>query len=482
MRHTHTASCSYTVHVDRRSNTTPVLNWRTNFYKMDKIIFPANFIWGAATSAYQIEGAWDQDGKGESIWDRFSHRQYNIQTGENGDMACDHYNLMAADVALMEQLGLQTYRFSISWPRVMPDGRTKVNRKGLDFYDRLVDKLLEAKILPNVTLYHWDLPQALQDAGGWPNREIADWFGEYARVVFECLGDRVRLWSTHNEPWVVAFNGYGSGLHAPGICDYSQAYQAVHHLLLSHGKALQVFRQGGYEGQIGIVLNLSNFKPTSEHDAHVAATQRVYDQHYGMFVDPIMVGEYPERHLEWIGPHQPQVSTGDLELIQQPLDFLGVNYYMTHLVSFNVGGGLLKANSQHYSAPGWGRTEMGWGINPYGLTEVLLDVHEITGGLDLYVTENGCAMEDNPGGAGFVEDWERIGYLRSHLRAAHQAMTLGAKLQGYYIWSLMDNFEWARGYEPRFGIVRVNFSTGERIPKQSASWYRQVIQQNGFTL
>ena len=437
-------------------------------------------MWGAATSAYQIEGAWNEDGKGESIWDRFVHRPYNVINGDTGDVACDHYHRMPQDVALMRELGLQSYRFSISWPRVLPKGRGAVNEKGLGFYDRLVDNLLAADILPNITLNHWDYPQALQEAGGWPNRDSVGWFVDYARVVFDTFGDRVRLWTTHNEPWVISFNGYAKGVHAPGICDYSRAYQAAHHLLLSHGKAVQLFRQGGYQGEIGIVLNLSHFEPASEREADQAAYRRVYEENVSLFLEPLFKGRYPGTLFDWIGPHQPQVLAGDLDLIRQPIDFLGVNHYMTQSVSHDVTVSLLEADVTPVSAPGWGHTEMGWGVNPPGLTAVLLDVKSKYGNPKMYVTENGCALRDAPDEAGFVSDPGRINYLRAHLQAAHEAIEAGCNLKGNYVWSLMDNFEWAKGYGPRFGLIRVDYETGKRFPKQSARWYSEVIDQNGI--
>lgn len=444
--------------------------------------FPDGFLWGAATSAYQIEGAWNVDGKGESIWDRFTHTPYKVANGDTGDVACDHYHRVPQDVALMKELGLQTYRFSISWPRVLPEGRGAVNPKGLDFYDRLVDQLLAADILPNATLYHWDLPQALQDLGGWPNRDITDWFAEYARVMFDRLGDRVPMWSTHNEPWVVAFVGYATGRHAPGICDYSQAYQAAHHLLLSHGKTVQLFRQGGYQGKIGIVLNLSPFVPASDTQADRAACQRAYEENASLFLEPIFHGRYPAALFDWIAAHRPHVQAGDMATIHQPVDFVGVNYYMTHAVAHDVNGTLLKTASKMVSAPGWGRTEMNWEVNPPGLTAVLRDLKEKYGNPPLIVTENGCALRDTPDENGFVYDRGRVNFIREHLLAIHQAIQAGADVRGYYVWSLMDNFEWVEGYRPRFGIVRVDYATGERVPKHSALWYRQVIAANGVPL
>jgi beta-glucosidase len=444
--------------------------------------FPDGFLWRAATSAYQIEGAWDQDGKGESVWDRFTHRPYNILNGDTGDVACDHYHRVTQDVALMKELGLPSYSFSISWPRILPEGRGAVNEKGLDFYDRLVNNLLGAEILPKITLNHWDYPQALQDAGGWPVRDSVDWFVEYARFVFDRLGDRVPLWVTHNEPWVVSFLGYARGLHAPGICDYSQGFQTAHHLLLSHGKTVQLFRQGGYKGEIGIVLNLEGFKPASGREEDQAAFRRVYEETASLFLDALFKGQYPQMLFDWIGVHRPRVQGGDLELIKQPIDFLGINYYRTHTVAHAIGGSLLKAEWAPLSAPGWGETEMGWGIDPTGLGATLLDVKDRCGDLKVYVTENGCALRDVPDETGFVADWGRVNYLRAHLQAALEAIEAGVNLRGYYVWSLMDNFEWSMGYGPRFGLVRVDYETGKRIPKQSAYWYREVIRQNGINI
>ncbi len=439
--------------------------------------FPEDFLWGAATAAYQVEGAWNEDGKGESIWDRHTHQPYKTACGETGDVACDHYHRMPQDVALMKELGLKGYRFSISWPRVLPEGRGKVNPKGLDFYDRLVDELLRAGIAANVTLNHWDLPQTLQDAGGWPNREIAGWFADYAKIVFDRLGDRVALWATHNEPFVVAFIGYQWGVFPPGLADASLAYRAVHNLLRAHGQAVQAFRAGGYQGKIGIVLDLQNFAPASEREADAAAAARV-EQNSHIFLDPIFKGQYSPELMEWLGPTAPQPQPGDLELISQPIDFLGVNHYFTSLVRHDAGGGLLKAATEVYTRPMWGYTEAGWGVNPPGLTAVLLKVKNQYTSLPVYITENGCAAHDEPDAEGFVQDQERIAYLRRHLIAAHAAFQAGVDLRGYFVWSLMDNFEWNSGYRPRFGIVRVDYGTQKRIPKLSAYWYRDVIEHN----
>ncbi|MBN1681065.1 MAG: beta-glucosidase [Anaerolineae bacterium] len=447
---------------------------------MTTIQFPENFLWGAATAAYQIEGAWNEDGRGESIWDRFSHRPYMVSNGDTGDVACDHYHRMPQDVVLMKQLGLKTYRFSIGWPRVLPQGRGTVNEKGLDFYDRLVDALLAANILPNATLNHWDLPQALQDQGGWPNRDITDWFADYARIVFERLGDRVALWATHNEPHVIAYNGYADGVFPPGIADHSQAFQTVHHLLLAHGKAVQVYRAGGYKGQIGLVHYFGSYVPASDSLEDRAACQRVYEKSSAIFGDPLLLGKYPDMLMEWIGSHAPTIKAGDLAVISQPMDYLGVNYYFTQRISADPHMGLLKAQLEHVAAPHMGYTEMGWGINPAGLTASLLDLKTRYNNPPIYITENGCAIDETPDKDGFVNDWQRVVYLREHIRAAHTAMQAGVDLRGYYVWSLMDNFEWTHGYGPRFGLVHVDYPTSERTPKQSAHWYSKVIDQNGL--
>jgi beta-glucosidase len=449
---------------------------------MATLKFPESFLWGVATSAYQIEGAHDEDGKGPSIWDRFTRWEAHILNGDNGDVACDHYHRYREDVALLRTLGIPAYSLTLAWTRILPEGRWPVNRKGLSFYSRLVDELLEAEIQPVCTLFHWDLPQALEDAGGWPSRETADYFAEYARVVFDHLGDRVRVWATHNEPWVCAFLGYAHGVHAPGRCDYTLAYQAAHHLLLSHGKAVQVFRQGGYSGKIGLILNLNGLVPATDREEDAAATRRVHDETHAMFLDPVFKGTYPQTLFDYIGPHQPRVHADDLAIIHQPIDFFGLNYYNTDLVSFDLFGGLNKARLTPLSSSGWGRTEMGWGIHPAGLANEVLYLKENYGNPYLYVTENGCATPDVPDDAGFVNDGERIRFLQAHLQALHQSIRDGANVHGYFVWTIFDNFEWERGYSRRFGLVHVNRSTQRRTPKQSAHWYRDVIRQNAITI
>jgi beta-glucosidase len=443
--------------------------------------FPEGFLWGASTAAYQVEGAWNEDGKGESVWDHFAHTPGRIENDATGDIACDHYHRMPQDVALMRDLGMNAYRFSIAWTRIMPQGTGPVNQEGLDFYDRLVDELGKAGIAANATLNHWDLPQALQDRGGWPNRDCAAWFSDYARVVFDRLGDRVAMWATHNEPIVPSLVGYGTGAFAPGLADSSAAYQAVHHLNLAHGMAVQVFRQGGYAGKIGIVLDLHNLIPGSDSEQDRLACQRTLENSQFVFFDPIFKGRYPAYLMEWLGPTAPKIQPGDLETIHQPLDFLGMNHYFTSEVRHAPHGGLLKTEQKMRTLPSAGFTDVGWGIYPSGIRSVLLRVKETVGNLPIYITENGCAVQDQPDLSGFVEDRERISYLRLHLIELHKAIQEGVNLRGYFIWSLMDNFEWTSGFRPRFGIVRVEYATQQRIPKLSAHWYRDVIAHNRVT-
>jgi beta-glucosidase len=449
---------------------------------MPEKIFPENFIWGAATAAYQIEGAWNEDGKGESIWDRFSHLPYRVLNGDTGDTACDHYHRMPEDLALMRELGIKAYRFSSAWSRVLPEGRGRVNPKGMDFYDRLVDDLVELEIKPVCTLYHWDLPQALQEQGGWANRDIADWFSDYARLMFDKLGDRVTHWATLNEPWVVAFLGHGSGLMAPGFADTSLAYQVLHHQLLSHGKAMQAYRSGGYLGEIGIVVDIEHTQPASNSQADLEAWERYSDHYPWICTEAVFNGAYPSKLMEWLGPTAPKVQEGDMGIIHQPVDFLGVNYYRGMEVKFETGGGILKCQADHLTAPMSGYTEMNWGVYPHGLWSVLVQIRDKYGNPKVFITENGCAAPDIVDENGAVKDWQRIDYLRAHLSAAHAAIRDGANLAGYFHWSLLDNFEWAQGYSKRFGLVWIDFSTQKRIPKDSFHWYQALIVRNGIEL
>ncbi len=449
---------------------------------MTQISFPNDFIWGAATASYQIEGAWDEDGKGESIWDRFSHQPYRIFNGDTGDIACDHYHHMPQDVALMKELGLASYRFSINWPRILPEGIGRVELRGLDFYDRLVDELLKAGIKPMATLNHWDLPQALEDNGGWTNRDSVDWFTDYARVMFERLGDRVPFWATHNEPFVIAMMGYAFGVFAPGIASYPQAFQVTHHLHMAHGKTVQLYREMGLKGQIGIVLNLSTYQPKINRPEDLDAAKRMEDMNNNLYLDPIFKGKYPEDLMTWIGKSAPEIQDGDMALISQPIDFLGVNFYSAQIVSHSPHG-YMKFEAQTRVDPGWGITYKGWGICPSQLKSLLLHLKEDYGNPPMYITENGTTLNEPVDETGYVNDQGRINYLRAHFQAAHQAIQEGANLKGYFVWSLMDNFEWASGYDQRFGLINVDFNdpSRKRTPKASFDWYRDVIKTNGFT-
>jgi beta-glucosidase len=438
--------------------------------------FPPGFLWGAATAAYQIEGAHDQDGRGESIWDRFSHTPGRTYLGHTGDVACDHYHRMESDVALMSELGLQSYRFSVSWPRVLPTGRGAVNPHGLGFYDRLVDRLLAAGIAPAVTLYHWDLPQALEDDGGWPNRDTAFRFADYADVVFEALGDRVPMWITLNEPWCSAFLGYGTGVHAPGRSSDADCAAAGHTLLLAHGLAVQRFRARGLAGAIGITENVSSVTPATTSDADRAAASR-YDAFMNRwFLDPIFRGAYPEELAQAWGALLPSFSADEMAAVTSPIDFLGLNYYTRAVVRDDPGAGPLRVG--HVRMQGAPHTAMDWEIYPDGLREILTTIDARYDHPTLYVTENGAAFDEAPGPDGIVHDAPRREYLRDHFAAAHMAMGQGVRLRGYYVWSLLDNFEWAYGYSRTFGIVHTDYATQVRTPKESARWYAEVIRTN----
>ncbi|CAM5534045.1 GH1 family beta-glucosidase [Streptomyces hirsutus] len=461
--------------------------------------FPPAFLWGSATSAYQIEGAVREDGRTPSIWDTFSHTPGKTAGGDTGDIANDHYHRYRDDVAMMADLGLDAYRFSISWPRVQPTGRGPAVQRGLDFYRKLVDELLEHGIKPAVTLYHWDLPQELEDAGGWPERDTAYRFAEYARIVGEALGDRVEQWITLNEPWCSAFLGYASGVHAPGRTDPVDSLRAAHHLNLAHGLGAKALRSVmPARNSVAISLNSSVVRPLSPGDpADLAAVRTIDDRANGIFHGPILKGAYPESLLESTSSltDWSYVQDGDLELIHQPLDALGLNYYTPSLVSAadpdakgpRADGHGESAHSPwpaadhvaFHQAPGE-RTEMGWAVDPTGLHDLIMRYTREAPGLPLYITENGAAYDDKPGADGTVHDPERIAYLHGHLSAVRRAITDGADVRGYYLWSLMDNFEWAYGYEKRFGAVYVDYATQVRTPKASALWYGRAARSGAL--
>lgn len=441
-----------------------------------ELIFPDGFLWGAATSSHQIEGAFTEGGRGASIWDRFE-----AADGSDASVACDHYHRWREDVELMSELGVNAYRFSIAWPRIVPAGRGAVNADGLDFYDRLVDALMEAEILPFVTLYHWDLPQELQNAGGWMSRDTVDAFVDYTHAVTDRLGDRVKYWATHNEPWCIAHLGHDSGEHAPGVKDPAGALAVAHHVLLSHGRACPVIRENVPGAQVGIVLNLTPSMPAS-HRSEDEDASRWFDGFFNRwYLDPLFRGRYPDDviadriaagHLKT--PNLPFARPGDMETIAAPIDFLGVNYYSR--VVMRAGAG---ARPQAVTmVPEDELTDMGWEVYPAGLTGLLERIHNEYGPAALYVTENGAAYGDGPDALGRVADVRRIDYMRGHIRACHRAISAGVPLAGYFAWSLMDNFEWAHGYKMRFGLYWVDYPTQQRIPKDSAVWYHGVVAGN----
>ncbi|MGV9250871.1 GH1 family beta-glucosidase [Streptomyces sp. NPDC003697] len=458
------------------------------------VTFPPAFLWGAATSAYQIEGAVREGGRTPSIWDTFSHTPGRTAGGDTGDIAVDHYHRYREDVALMAELGLNAYRFSVSWSRVQPTGRGPAVQVGLDFYRRLVDELLAHGIRPAITLYHWDLPQELEDAGGWPERETALRFAEYAHIVGEALGDRVEQWITLNEPWCSAFLGYGSGVHAPGRTDQAASLRAAHHLNLAHGLGVQALRSVmPSRNSVAVSLNSSVVRPLSQEPADLAAARRIDDLANGVFHGPMLHGAYPATLLEATSTVTDWsfVLDGDLRAVHQPLDALGLNYYTPTLVSAAgaaPSGPRVDGHGASFFSPWPGaddvafhqtpgeRTEMGWTIDPAGLHELIMRYTREAPGLPVHITENGAAYEDKVDSDGHVHDPERIAYLHAHLSAVHRAIEDGADVRGYFLWSLMDNFEWAYGYAKRFGAVYVDYATLERTPKSSARWYGQAAR------
>ncbi|MBN1452146.1 MAG: beta-glucosidase [Anaerolineales bacterium] len=434
--------------------------------------FPSKFLWGAATAAYQIEGAWKEDGKGESIWDRFSHTPGKIANGDTGDTACDHYHRYQDDVALMQRLGLKAYRFSTAWTRVLPAGRGRINLPGLDFYDRLVDALCAANIEPFLTLYHWDLPYSLHEKGGWANRNTAYAFADYAALMVKRLGDRVTCWTTFNEPSVVMFDGYLVGEHAPGIQDPKTAYQVGHNLLLAHGLAVQAMRGIASHLEYGIVLNQWGQEPASDDPADIAAAQAAWDIREPLFLDAIFKGHYPPQIYDLVGDNMPAVKDGDMAIIAQKLDYLGLNYYSRNL--FNAEG-------QIDPVPGSEYTEMGWEVCAPALRRLLNKINNKYDLPPIYITENGAAFKDEVTPDGKVHDERRLDYLRQHFIQTRLAMQDGVDVRGYFVWSLLDNFEWAHGYTKRFGLIRVDYETQERIVKDSGEWYSHLIASNAVT-
>jgi beta-glucosidase len=443
-------------------------------------VFPAGFLWGAATAAHQIEGSPLADGAGPSIWHRFAHTPNLVRDGATGDVACDHYRRYRDDVALMRTPGTNAYRFSISWSRVLPRGRGAVNPAGLDFYDRLVDALLAHDIEPMVTLYHWDLPAALDDLGGWLNPDIAKWFAEYATVMFRALDGRVRMWATLNEPWVITDGGYLYGVLAPGHRSRFEAPLASRHLLRAHTEAVRAYRAGGRH-RIGLVVNLEPKYPASDAPADRAATVRADAYMNRQYLDPVVLGRYPEELCEIFGDAWPEWPSDELTFIREPIDFLGVNYYTRGVTRFDADNWLLQAAPVRQPRATY--TETGWEVCASALTDVLVWVTRRYGNPPVYVTENGAAFFDPPMVDGDrLADPLRVDYLRTHLTALHAAMAQGVDVRGYFVWSLLDNFEWAQGYSRRFGIVHVDFATQKRTLKDSALFYAKVIASRGRVL
>ncbi len=440
--------------------------------------FPNGFLWGVATASYQVEGAVRADGRGESIWDRFSHTPGKIHNGDTGDVACDHYYRYAEDFRLMAELGVKAYRFSFAWPRILPAGKGAINQAGLDFYDRLIDAMLKTGLMPSATLYHWDLPQTLQDVGGWVNRATTDHFVQYVDVVSRRFGDRITYWATFNEPNVIAYAGHLDGAHAPGVRDltYRTAMQVSHHVNVAHGKAVPVLRANSAGAKVGIVQVMYPVHPATNSEADRAAAERAYMLRSQWFFDPIFKGDYPAEALATLGAAGPRIQAGDMKLIAAPIDWVGINYYARNVVRDAPNAGLWQY--QQVRVPTSEYTDMDWEIYPDGLREIIVRAAKDYGPKEIFVTENGCAMPDTLNGDSRVADPRRVAYLRGHFQAARQAIAEGAPLKGYFVWSFLDNFEWAWGYVKRFGIVYVDYATQRRIPKESFRFYQGVIRAN----
>ena len=455
--------------------------------------FPKDFLWGTATSAFQIEGAANKDGKGPSIWDAFCQIPGKVDSNDTGDLACDHYHKMKEDVQLMKNLGLQAYRFSIAWPRILPNGRAdKINEKGIQFYSDLIDELLANDIEPWVTLYHWDMPLALEfENDGWLGDDISDLFADYARVCYQHFGDRVKNWITINEPWVITVLGYGMGLFAPGRVSNAEPYQAGHNVLLAHAKAVDVYRkefQTNQKGKIGITNNCDWREPATDDPKDIAAAQRAMEFFLAWFADPIYLGDYPKCMRDRVGERLPVFTDSEKALLKNSSDFFGLNHYSTMLVSDGSEGlietsvydnsGMAEDQMINLSSdPEWKKTAMGWNLVPWGCRKLLEWINERYDSPDIYITENGCAM-NNEMIDGKVDDQNRLDYIKTYLEACHEAIENGVQLKGYFVWSFMDNFEWASGYSKRFGIHHVDYETLVRTPKASALWYAELIKAN----
>ena len=435
--------------------------------------FPKDFYWGAATSSYQIEGAWDEDGKSESIWDRFAHTAGKVENGDTGDVANDHYHRLDEDLELIASLGLNAYRFSISWPRILPQGRRAVNPRGLDFYERLVDGLLARGVEPFATLYHWDLPQVLQDQGGWPARDSAYAFAEYADVVTKHLGDRVKFWATINEPWVSAVVGYLHGAHAPGHQNVEEMLAASHHLLLAHGLAVPIIRDNSPDSKVGIVLNLGRFTHASKSYYDRRAAWIADGALNRWMLEPLSGRDYPSDALAYYGKPMKVLHDGDMPIIAEPIDYLGINYYMRHVIRNEEVPAAMNLPQEEFT--GTDITDMGWETHAPGIHDVLVRTHFEYRFPEYYITENGAAYPDLEIKDGRVNDQDRLRYFQNHIEYCGKAIQAGVPLKGYFAWSLMDNFEWGFGFGKRFGIVHVDFETQQRTLKQSGLWYQKFL-------
>jgi len=447
---------------------------------MTRIQFPNGFHWGTATASYQIEGAWRDDGKGESIWDRFSHTEGKVRTGDTGDIACDSYHRFPEDIALMREMNLNSYRFSIAWPRIQPEGTGTANAKGLDYYSRLIDALLAADIRPFPTLYHWDLPQALEDAGGWPNRDTAGRFADYAHTVVRAFGDRVPSWMIFNEPQIFTLMGYCVGIHAPGRRDPEAYLRASHTVNLAQGEAFRAMKAERGELGIGTAFSMSACEPAGDSEADAQAAERWHQWTNCWFLEPALRGRYPDAFPEGVPEERMGVREGDMELVRAPLDFVGINLYTRSQVADREGG-LLGLRAHHVSTDeDVPRTDFGWEVWPDALHDILVRVSRDYDRPVLEITENGCSYGDGPDANGVVNDTRRIDFYRGYLGAVARAIEAGVDVRGYHAWTLLDNFEWGEGYDQRFGLTYVDFPSADRTLKESGRWYGQVAAENGF--
>jgi len=446
---------------------------------MSNTDFPRGFVWGCATASYQIEGAWNEDGKGESIWDRFCHTPDHIRNGDTGDVACDHYHRYREDVALMKELGLKGYRFSVSWPRVFPHGKGEVNQKGLDFYSRLVDELLAAGVTPFPTLYHWDLPQALQDEGGWANRDTAQHFADYCATVVEHLGDRIKSWMIFNEPWVFTVAGYMTNRHAPGIRDPQTALRATHIANLAQGLAARAIRATGKAEAVGTAFSMTGVYPASDSDQDRAAAERQHAFSNVWFLETVQNGRYPDAYVGGMDPERLSVQPGDMETMRAPLDFIGINLYSRTVVAHDPQNANL--GTRIVQVPDAERTDNGWEVYPEAIHQAIMRIWNDYR-RPIFITENGCSYGDAPDESGVVSDDRRVAFYQHYIAQVGRAIEDGADVRGYYAWSLMDNFEWAEGYSQRFGLVYVDYPTQRRMIKKSGYWYRDLIAANRLEL